>query len=170
MDNTLSLLKISRDKKHNLGKRIGQHLWIHKDYILDLMPLDKFTSYKSMLPESHLFNILRIDLKGDEIAFIFSPDFDSANEPIVGDSIKVNKINNEFHTTLTKQPKNNPTIYHHKWLFVKDDYSKFNVESSKERSIAWKTKLGVNKALTSRIGRIEFWNQWLNDNNLVPRI
>ena len=45
-------------------------------------------------------------------------------------------------------------IYHHKWLFVDDDYKGFNVEESKRRLAAWLVLPDVNK---SRIGRRNSW-------------
>ena len=55
-----------------------------------------------------------------------------------------------------------PYIYHHKWLFVTDDYSGFNVEASKERSRLWLGLDGVDK---KRSGRKSYWV-----NNVLPRI
>jgi hypothetical protein len=55
-----------------------------------------------------------------------------------------------------------PYIYHHKWLFVKDDYSEFDVEESKRRSLAWLVLDGIDK---KRIGRLSYWTA-----HVVPRI
>ncbi len=55
-----------------------------------------------------------------------------------------------------------PYIYHHKWLFVPDDYTGFNVAESKARSEQWIALSGVDR---SRIGRLSFWEQ-----NVVPRL
>ena len=53
------------------------------------------------------------------LLFIRSPDFDKNDEPIAGDSILVSR---DGSFKFTKQKKD-PQIYHHKWLFVKDDYT-----------------------------------------------
>ena len=85
---------------------------------------------------------------------------------MVGNSLRVKKEDEEFVISKIQESPKNPLIYHHKWLFVKDDYKGFNVDESKQRSIDWKTKLGVDRVLTSKIGRLSFWNNWLNENNL----
>jgi hypothetical protein len=55
-----------------------------------------------------------------------------------------------------------PYIYHHKWLFVSDDYEEFDVEASKSRSERWMALTDVDR---SRIGRKSYW-----DEQVVPRI
>lgn len=55
-----------------------------------------------------------------------------------------------------------PFIYHHKWLFVDDNYPGFDVEESKERSAAWMALPDVDKSL---IGRASYWNA-----EVVPRL
>jgi len=48
-----------------------------------------------------------------------------------------------------------PQIYHHKWLFVKDDYQGFDVDKSKERSAEW---LQVSDRINmSKIGTLNYW-------------
>jgi hypothetical protein len=60
------------------------------------------------------------------------------------------------------EPPNDPYIYHHKWLFVADDYDGFDVEESKARSDAWLALPEVDK---SRIGRACYWHT-----HVVPRL
>ena len=58
-------------------------------------------------------------------------------------------------------------IYHHKWLFVKDDYKGFNVDNSVKRSMAWLPLRKENKIKNvnwSSIGRQKTWD------NVVPHI
>jgi hypothetical protein len=55
-----------------------------------------------------------------------------------------------------------PYIYHHKWLFVDDDYRGFNVEESKARSQLWISLGDVDR---SRIGRQSYWQE-----QVVPRL
>ena len=47
-----------------------------------------------------------------------------------------------------------PFIYHHKWLFVKDDYDGFDVEESKTRSRAWMALTDIDR---TRIGKKSYW-------------
>jgi hypothetical protein len=170
MNNKLKELKIERCKKFGVGKKISNQIWIHKNYILDVIDNSIYKEYLKELPNNYEFNLLRVDLKINEIAFINSPDFDSSQEPLVGSSIRITKDNNNYKLSKIQNPPNDPLIYHHKWLFVKDDYKNFNIKESKKRSIEWKEKLGIDRAVSSRIGRLSFWNNWLENNNLGSRI
>jgi 2-polyprenyl-3-methyl-5-hydroxy-6-metoxy-1,4-benzoquinol methylase len=169
MESELKQLKITRHNKTGVGKKIGNHIWFHKNYISDFMPTKEYDKYLSALPEDFNFKILRLDTKTSEIAFIESNDFDSNNEPLVGRSIRIFNDINGIHSSKINEPTKDPLIYHHKWLFVKDNYDNFDIKQSKERSIEWKTKLGVDKMVTSRIGRLSFWNNWLDENSLPTR-
>jgi hypothetical protein len=170
MENQLLKLKLFRDKKHNLGKRIGNQLWFHIDYVLQILSEDDFLNFKNALPSDFKFNILRYDNNKNELVFIDSPNFDNSNEPIVGDSYRVSCINNTYSlNTIQKKSSKNHLIYHHKWMFVKDDYNGFCVSSSKQRSLDWKGIMGVNKGLSSKIGRVDFWDAWIKDNSLEKR-
>ena len=48
------------------------------------------------------------------------------------------------------EPPSDPYIYHHKWLFVADDYDGFDVEESKARSGAWLCQTSINPVLAVR--------------------
>jgi hypothetical protein len=170
MNELLKSLKIVRNKKYNIGKKIGNQIWIHKNYISELMSLDLFEKFRSKIPDNFNYVVLRWDEKKQELAFIESADFNTSNEPLVGDSLRVLFRQNEYVLSKRTTQQKDPLIYHHKWLFVKDDYIGFNVEESKLRSIEWKNFLGVNSQVTSRIGRLSFWDNWLNDNNLSKRL
>ena len=56
--------------------------------------------------------------------------------------------------------KSSPQIYHHKWLFVTDDYPGFDVEESKNRSRKWVSLPNIDY---SRIGYKKFWGLILFD-------
>lgn len=95
--------------------------------------------------------------KETKVSFIESPDFDTADEPMIGRclSIKDGKV--------TEYPKQaDPWIYHHKWQFVEPDYRGFDVAESKERSKSWEAIPGIDKA---RIGKKSYWEK-----NVVPLI
>ena len=169
IDKELSKFGIKRDPKLGIGKRVGDKVWLHKDYGHKVMPQQEIDAYASALPEGFSFDVLRIGDKG-EIGFISSPDFNESSEPIVSDSIKVVKNEDGSFTAgrLTKQQAD-PLIYHHKWLFVADDYNGFNCEEEKLRSYEWKGTLGVNRAVSNKIGRLSFWNEWLAETGLEKR-
>jgi hypothetical protein len=96
------------------------------------------------------WDIARVDIKGGRVALIQSPDWDTADEPTVGAMIVLDG------RTVKRRP---PTamIYHHKWTFVSDDYTGFDVEASKARSSAWESlDPPVNKR---KIGHRRHWEE-----------
>lgn len=135
----------------NVGKKMGNDLYFHKIYVSEYINDKIYYKFKSYLPDNFEFNILKFNDKNNTISFINSPDFDISDEPIVSDSYKVSQ---DGKVKLTKE-KSIPQIYHHKWLFVKDDYSGFNVPKSKERSERW---LEVSDKINmSKIGFKGYW-------------
>ena len=102
--------------------------------------------------------LLFLPLVTGAVSFIKSPDFDTADEPIVGDVITVKPDG----TTRRRSRRADPQIYHHKWLFVADDYKGFNVAASKRRSATWLKLADIDK---SRIGTKSYWEE-----HVVPRI
>lgn len=170
IDLELKKLKLNRDSKYGVGKKMGNQLWFHKNYILCVLSGEEYFRYKDELPFDFNYSILRWNEKEQELAFIECEDFDKSNEPIVGRVMRVKKNEDSYSLQDVKTPPSNPLIYHHKWLFVKDGYIGFNVKESKERSLVWKTRLGVNKNISSKIGRLDFWDQWLKQENLTERV
>jgi len=63
---------------------------------------------------------------------------------------------------LVSLQSSDPYIYHHKWLFVADDYGGFDVDESKRRSLAWMSLPDIDK---SRIGRKSYW-----EDHVLPRL
>jgi hypothetical protein len=171
MEDKLKKLNIKRDSKYGVGKKMGYQLWVHKDYITDIMPAEEYEKFKSYVSKEFNFEVLRWDEKKGELAFIECNDFNTSHEPVLGKIQRILKYEgDEILDCLTIQnPPKDPLIYHHKWVFVKDDYKGFDVEESKKRSIEWKEKLGVDRTTSSKIGRLSFWNNWLLENNLPPR-
>ena len=150
-------------RSRKIGKRIGGDLYVHKNYAVQAgVPEDILKSAMSRLPQGYDFVAVKYNAKDGSISFIESPDFDTANEPAVGNAIKVYPDGTIKHT----KPLADPMIWHHKWQWVPDDYPGFDVSKSKERSDAWKSKLGTNREVSSRIGRQSYWQNWLKQSNL----
>ena len=143
-----------------IGKRMGHDLYVHKNYE-HVLPSKELEAAKGFLPTGFNYTAVKHNKKERTFSFIQSSDFDAADEPTVGDSIKVHPSGK---TTLTKQSKD-PKIWHHKWQWVAPDYTGFDVEASKERSKKWRGVVGTNKELSSRIGSRSYW-----DANVVPLI
>lgn len=171
LDRELSRLGLRRDSRLGVGKRVGGNLWLHKSYASEFIPQDLLKSAESKLPNWFCYDVVRVSRDQSEICFIFSPDFDSSNEPMVSDSFlfRVDEVEGLTLKSHTK-PQKDPLIYHHKWMFVRDDYRGFSVSDSKERSLNWKALLGVNRSSSSKIGRLSFWDSWLAENCLSGRL
>lgn len=137
-----------------VGKRIGDNLYIHKSAIERLPASSQFLikQTKSQLPDDFNYEILKINTKEETVSFIDSPDWNESPEPFVGDSIKVSL---EHGTTFTKGRSNNKQIYHHKWMFVEDSYTGFDVEEAKARSEEWENAdISFDR---KKIGNSDYW-------------
>lgn len=145
--------------KNDVGKMIGGELYVHYS-ANDVLPQQDLIAAEAMLPEGFEYEVIKYNAKDGSFSFIASPDWNTSNEPIVGDAYKVKK-NGEV--SVTKQ-KADPQIYHHKWNFVRDDYSGFDVEKSVQRSIDWyrDAKADINMF---KIGTQSYWQE-----NAVPLI
>ena len=92
------------------------------------------------------------------MSFIYCPNFDIEHEPAIAAIVVVSADG----ATQRRTTPADPYIYHHKWLFVDDDYRGFNVEESKVRSQHW---IGLGDVDRSRIGRESYWNE-----QVIPRL
>jgi len=107
---------------------------------------------KQHLPPDFEYTVVKHQARAGRISFIHSPDFDTAPEPIVGLVVTVSANG----TARIRYPPDDPFIYHHKWLFVSDDYPGFDVVESKARSCAWAVLPDVDRM---RIGRMSYWQK-----------
>lgn len=125
--------------KNNVGKQVGSQIYVHKLYADEIVPKALLQKAEHKLTTSNPdfdYNTIMFDPKQGVIRFDQASDFDSAREPHVGDYIIV-YINGE----RPLQVGHSDSIWHHKWLWVKDDYTGFNVDKSKEWSRIWLAKL-----------------------------
>ena len=95
---------------------------------------------------------MKFDGRSGAVSFVQASDFDASDEPTVGAAITV-RANG---TTRRREQLADPFIYHHKWLFVADDYGGFDVDASKQRSKRWTELDGVDR---SRIGVRSYWER-----------
>lgn len=165
LKNTAKLLGLKRHKE--VGKFIGGNIYVHKSYS-NIFPQDDYKNALKVLGENVKdfdYTMIKYNKEKNSFSFIKSPDFDTSHEPIAGDAVLVNSDGSLKFTAQKKDPQ----IYHHKWLFVKDDYKGFDVEDSLKRTILWKEKMGINKDLSSRIGTQSIWNDWLKHAGLINK-
>lgn len=144
--------------KNKVGKDIGGFVYFHKNYIKEF-PLweDNIINKSKLLPKDFKWNTLKYNTKLGNVTFINSPNFDTADEPISADNYTVDNDGNLKHYKFP----NNPSIWHHKWIWVMDDYKGFNVEESKKRSIFWNKELEGyhDPKIRSKIGSAKIWNE-----------
>ncbi len=147
-------------------KKVGTAMYVHKSALHQLYEkLEK--NIQEITRVQNL--ILRVDALGFDytivkydkgnVSFIQSIDFDSANEPTVGDSLC-------FKTDDTyKIIKGSGKIYHHKYLFVDVNYTGFDVERARQRAQLWESIPDIKKH-KSRIGNRKYWNELLRSYNI----
>ena len=145
-----------RSKRYGVGKEIAGKVYVHRDYADRLG--DALEQAATRLPEDFAYTIVKYDTRSGAVSFILCPDFDTVDEPTVGDVVTVSTDGTARHRPRLTDPQ----IYHHKWLFVADDYTGFDVATSKRRSESWLALDDVDK---SRIGTRSYWDVYV-----VPRI
>jgi hypothetical protein len=147
---------VIKRSKYGVGKLIGGYLYLHRNYVGEL-PNDM--GHKVAQAEQALngfrYNVLKIGVNSNVVSFINSKDFDTAPEPTVGEYTSVD-VDKDTERTGTSN-----AIWHHKWLWVKDDYKGFDTDDSFERSEKY-LKMDID---FSRIGNKKFW-----EDNYATRI
>lgn len=136
------------------GKRVGGRIYFHKKYTSLIFSAARLHTIIEFLPNFFSFNCVMYDMKTGRIRLDEAPDFDSAREPRVGRWVSIE--DNE----MTEGSSN--AIWHHKWLWVADDYPGFDVEESFEWSKTYSAVLG--KAPSGNAAR---WEQQLKDIGLA---
>lgn len=123
---------VIKRSKFGIGKDIGASLYFHKSYIQKLLPEDLL----SLLVDNEQFcpfeyNCIKYDYSKGQVSLVECPDFDEAREPVVGRLFILDQSGEFKVTRFYKQ------IYHHKWLWVDDSYTGFDVPESWEWSRTW---------------------------------
>lgn len=146
-------------------KKIGGAIYVHKSNMeslsLEEMNLVSTRLEQILATEHRLVNFEIIKIAGDSVSFIECEGWNTLREPIVGDAYNVKA---DGSIKVTKKRENNPQIYHHKWMFVADDYDGFDVEKEKEWSKKWQSV--VPKGLSSSLGSQENWLNFLREYGL----
>lgn len=130
---TLKGSRIARSK-YGVGKDIGGSIYVHKQYADEIIPIDDLEYATNVLHDVYpdfKYNCIRWDYKTNKISFQESPNFDTAREPVVGDYVTVDP------NTGKVQTGHSDYIWHHKWLFIKNDYLGFDVAESWNWSKKW---------------------------------
>lgn len=153
---------IQRSRKYGVGKEIGGEIYFQKDYANEIVPSDVLGDCESILYENYPsfeYNCMKYDPKRKRLAFQECPDFDTAREPVVGNWIAI-ELTDTGDFKITSGHSN--YIFHHKWIWVRNDYSGFDVEDSWNWSKEWLNTLQE----TSDGNGISRWNAQLDKYNL----
>lgn len=149
---------VVKRSKYGVGKQMGSQVYLHKDYVSDVIPKKVWENALKVLSDADSdfeYNCVMYDTKTGDVRFDEAPDFDESREPIVGDTITVKPDG-----TVKRGHSN--YIWHHKWLWVKNDYQGFDVNQSK----AWSNKWLGTLTETADGNGIERWNTQLDRFNL----
>ena len=138
-----------RSNLFGVGKYIGGKFYVHKDYVTRVIDEDLYLMAVDLLPDDFRFNCVVVDYKNGIIRFDEAPDFDTEREPHPGDFIEVNL------DTFEIRCGHSDFIWHHKWMWVDDDYKGFDVEESYNWSKKW------TQRITHPSGSKKVWLQQL---------
>lgn len=141
----------ARSRRYGVGKTIGGAVYLHRQY--EHLLGSPVQEAKEHLPPDFDYTIVKYHEARGSVSFLHSPDFDTAPEPTVGDSWII-------YADGRKQQRRQAAdafIYHHKWLFVADDYIGFDVNASRGRSREW---MSLTPPVDyARIGRQSYWEE-----------
>jgi hypothetical protein len=150
-------------------KKIGYCRYVHKsnlDELLNSIPKIEGKTVQGLINQYSTnweFEVVKYDSKSKKLSLIQSPNWNTANEPTVGDSLVINT--DTLKTSIFKK-KVHEQIYHQKELFVNENYTGFDVQKAKERTKLWKSKIENLKEHTNKIGYRWYWNELLDIYNI----
>ena len=149
--------------KFGVGKQVGSKIYFHKSVHEKIVPQDvwdkamKMAAITKVNSKPFEFNTVCYDLKNPHIVRLDTcPGFDIEREPIVGISFKLDTL------TYTTEVRVNKQIFHHKWLWVTDDYKGFDVQ----KSYAW-SKYWLSKVNETASGYFYKWQEQLEKYNVL---
>ena len=131
-----------------VGKNMGGTLYLHRDYESKLPNQPALAHAKQTLAAQHPgfnYNVVKAEKSGRH-TFFNSKEFDTEHEPAGGDYVVV-----EGNRTA---PGSTGMLWHHKWMWVGDDYPGFDVNESFDRSRRWLQIPNIN---FNHIGNPAIW-------------
>ena len=132
---------IQRCPRYGVGKEIGGEIYFHKSYADEIVPENILQDCLAFMQDYYgtfQYNCMKYDPKRRRLAFQESPDFDTAREPVVGDWIALQKMDDGRYK-VDKGHSN--YIWHHKWCWVRNDYTGFDVADAWNWSKQWLSTL-----------------------------
>jgi hypothetical protein len=150
-------------------KKVGYCKYVHKSNLAELLnsvsdlerePIKELISQHSTYWN---FEVVKYDSKTKNLSLIQSLNWNTANEPTVGDSLIINIVT--LKISISKM-KTREQIYHQKELFVSENYSGFDVQKAKARTQLWKSKIQNLSQHKTRMGYRWYWNELLDMYNI----
>ncbi len=150
-------------------KIVGNAVYAHKSNYKELYKYIHEDDRKAFLNLLRQYGpgieVLKYDRKVRCLSLIESPDWLTANEPTVGTSHIWHLGELPHRYKRWRGNKENPYIYHCKWMFVADDYDGFDVAAAKARSELWQAIPEINSH-KSLIGRKKYWTKLCTKYNI----
>lgn len=140
--------------EQRVGKLIGGCIYVHISAIHSL-PQKELKSALEVVGGQSPGNMIKYCPTKNSFTFLYSPDWDTADEPMIDFAIMV-KDGKSFRRDF----KGNKPVYHHKWMFVDTGYQGFDTNESKERSKMWLQKKKEYESSGQKLGSIGFQRQW----------
>ena len=156
-NNPLTIISDLMNKADGVGKKMGDNVYAHVDYIADVVPKEIFEPMIAALKKAgHNPNLFTFNKKTGELNFTESLDFDTVHEPSIAARYKVG-----VGGVVEKSTERVGQLYHHKWLWVKNDYKGFNYGDEKIRSVNWLSARGDDwtRSTQGSIGKKENWEK-----------
>jgi len=150
------LLQFARVTRFGIGKEIGGAVYVHRNYEDRLGTVVRRA--KESLPGEFEYHVVKYNYRTGAVSFVQCGDFDSSPEPTVGEIVAIDAAGKIRRRSQARDPE----VYHHKWLFVAEDYEGFDVQESMRRSAQWVQLDGIDR---KKIGRKSYWEQ-----HVVPQI
>lgn len=160
-------------------KSVFSAIYAHKSNINELLQKINPSQRKiielflSQNQDKYDFDVIKVDTYKKIISLISCEDFNSVPEPVIRNVKTWNykyRYDNESSVVIfpmkEKIYKNNPFIYHNKWMFVSDDYNGFDVNLSKQRTKMLRISIPNYWEISNKIGRIDFWTDLCNQYNI----
>lgn len=143
---------------YKIGKVIGGKVYLHIDYI-DELPNPE----QARIAMSHVRGIkprtVSYDPRAEVYWFNEAPGFDKHSEPAPGKTVRVEMDGDDVDQV--DSPKDIKQIWHHKWMWVGDDYRGFDVA----KSYQWSKKLAAE--ISNPSGSLRLWKKQLLDAGLI---
>lgn len=126
--------------KFGVGKQVGSKIYFHKSVHNKIVPRDVWDKAVEILESARPLRGIETvcyDFKRPNIVrFDTCIGFNTQSEPMVGNMIYI-----DIDKDRVVKETYNQQIYHHKWLWVEQDYKGFDVQKSYEWSKCWLSKL-----------------------------